>query len=124
MASNKQKGSTIGSLLSLGTLAVGFILIRYVLLGIHGMLQWPLVLMLLCLAVIIVSFAVRATVIPLSTSVSYTVGFFAAYVLKTDGTDPGGGRIDNLWVIWTVIIIVTIITSAIIEYIRLRKISR
>ena len=88
------------------------------------MLQWPLVLMLLCLAVIIVSFAVRATVIPLSTSVSYTVGFFAAYVLKTDGTDPGGGRIDNLWVIWTVIIIVTIITSAIIEYIRLRKISR
>ena len=47
-------------LVSVGALVIGFALIRFLLFGLHGMKQWPLILMLLCLAVIIISFIVKA----------------------------------------------------------------
>ncbi len=126
MRNNTDKNRRITSLISLGVLVVGFILIRYPLfyLHLHGMIQWPLILAIICLTVIIVSFVTKAVIIPLSTSVSYIAGFFIAYVFQSDGTDPGGGRTNNLWIIWTMAIIVTIIVSSIYEFVRSRKTVR
>ena len=50
------------ALLSTGALVIGFVLIRFLLFGLHGMKQWPLILMLLCLAVIIISIAIKAKI--------------------------------------------------------------
>ena len=102
-------------LLFIGILAIGFVLIRYLLFGLHGMRQWPLILMLLCLVVIAVSFVVRAKITSVACSISYIIGFFLAGFFRTNGTDNGDGKINNLWIIWTIIIIVSVIVSAIIE---------
>lgn len=102
-------------LLSIGILATGFILIRYILFELHGMKQWPLLLMLLCLVVITVSFAVKAKITPVASSISYTIVFFLAWIFQTNGADSGDGRTNNLWIIWTIFIIVSVIVSAIIE---------
>ena len=88
------------------------------------MIQWPLILAIICLAVIIVSFAAKAAITPISTSVSYIAGFFIAYIFQSDGTDPGGARTNNLWIIWTMAIIATIIVSSIFESVRSRKTVR
>ena len=103
-------------LVSVGALVIGFALIRFLLFGLHGMKQWPLILMLLCLAVIIISFTVKAKTTSIATAVSYIIGFFLACILQTNGVDPGGGRTNNLWVIWTIIIIVAVTVSGIVEY--------
>ncbi|MCR4671769.1 MAG: hypothetical protein K5637_00840 [Lachnospiraceae bacterium] len=114
---NKRMASLIAS----GILVIGFILIRYPLFRLHGMIQWPLILAIICLAVIIVSFVTKAVITPVSASVSYIIGFFLGYIFQSDGYDPGGGRTNNLWIIWTMIIIVTIIVSSIYEFARSRK---
>lgn len=121
MKSIKEKNKRIASLESLGILMIGFLVIRYSLFELHGTIQWPLVLAIVCLAVIIVSFFRKATITPLLTSASYIIGFFLAYIFQSNGTDPGGARTNNLWIIWTVIIIVTIIFSSIYEFVRLQK---
>lgn len=119
-----EKNKRLELLISFGVLAIGFILIRYPLFKLHGMIQWPLTLAVICLAVIIVSFVAKAAITPLSTSASYIIGFFIAYIFQSNGTDPGGGRTNNLWIIWTVIIAVTVMTSSIYEFGRLRKTTR
>ena len=73
---------------------------------------------------IIFSFAAKAVITPLSASVSYIAGFFIAYLFQSDGTDPGGGRTNNLWIIWTVITIAAIIFSSIYEFLKSRKTVR
>ena len=118
------KNIRLESLISLGVLAIGFVLIRYPLFKLHGMIQWPMTLAIICLAVIIVSIVLKAAITPLSTSASYIIGFFIAYIFQSDGTDPGGSRTNNLWIIWTVIIAVTAIVSSIYEFVRSRKTTR
>ncbi len=118
---NKRKPAL---LISLSILMIGFMLIRYHLFELHGMIQWPLIMMFICLTMIIFSFAAKAVITPLSASVSYIAGFFIAYLFQSDGTDPGGGRTNNLWIIWTMAIIVTIIVSSIYEFVRSRKTVR
>ena len=110
------------ALLSLGVLMVGFVLIRFLLFGrLHGMKQWPVILMHFCLVVIIISFIVKAKMTPISCSISYIIGFFLAYFFQTDGVDPGGGRTNNLWIIWTIIILVAVTVSGMMEYMMSRK---
>ena len=112
------------SLIALIILVIGFILIRYSLFKLHGMIQWPFILAILCFVVVIVSFVAKAAITPLSASISYIVGFLLAYIFQTNGTDQGGGRTSNLWLIWTMAIIVTIVVSSIYEIVRSRKTAR
>ena len=120
----EEKKKRLKLLISFGILAIGFIVIRYPLFKLHGMIWWPLTLAVICLAVIIVSFVAKAVITSLSTSASYIIGFFIAYIFQSNGADPGGGRINNLWIIWTVIIAVTVIASSIYDFGRLRKTAR
>ena len=120
MGNNKR----IRCLISFGVLGIGFLLIRYPLFKLHGMIQWPLTLAVICLAVNIVSFAAKAVITPISASASYIAGFFIAFIFQSDGTDPGGARTNNLWIIWTMAIIATIIASSIFESLKLRKTVR
>ena len=111
------------ALLSLGVLAIGFVVIRFPLFQLHGMKQWPFVLMLLCLTVIIISFMLKTKITSIACSFSYIIGFFIAYIFQTDGIDIGGGKTNNLWIIWTVIVIMTIAVFGITEYIMSRKVT-
>ena len=49
------------------------------------------------------------------------IGFAAGAIFQTNGTDPGGGRTNNLWIIWTVAFIGIIIVSVVLELILKKK---
>ena len=90
-------------LLSFFILAIGFILCRFVFFNIHGMKQWPELLFVAGLVFLAISFLIKGKTAPVFTSLAYSVGFISGTLLKTNSADPGGGSMNNLWIIWTVV---------------------
>ncbi len=99
-------------LASLCVLCAGYLLCRYVFFEVHGMKQWPACLFLLGLAVLGISFFTKKKWTPLVTAFSYPIAFAIGALFQTDGTDPGGGRTNSLWAIWTVVFVCAIVLSA------------
>lgn len=99
-------------LASLCVLCAGYLLCRYVFFAVHCMKQWPACLFLLGLAVLGISFFAKKKWTPLVTSFSYPIAFAIGALFQTDGTDPGGGRTNSLWAIWTVVFVCATVLSA------------
>ena len=90
-------------------------LCRFVFFGLHGMKEWPVDLFVAGLAVLLISLIARKRYVPWFTSAGYFVGFLAGIIFHKEGFDPGGGRTDNLWQIWTIVFVVCILTGIIFE---------
>ena len=105
----------ITHLLSLALLCIGFVLCRYVCFDIHGMKEWPVILFVIGIIVMAISFILEGRITPVCTAFSYTVGFIAGVIFQSDGTDPGGGRTNNLWKIWTVVFLCLILAGFICD---------
>lgn len=121
----QHKKLLVTHLMTLGVLLLGAVLCRYVFFGLHGMTEWPLVLLQLGLVVLLVSLLARKQYAPWFISVGYFLGFWIGVLLHTHGFDPGGGKTDNLWGIWTVVFVICILAGflfeAIIKWYRLLK---
>ena len=102
-------------LASLGILLLGFALCRYAFFGLHGMKEWPVDLLLAGLIVHMVSLLARKQYVPWFTSVGYSLGFWLGVIFHMEGFDPGGGRTDNLWQIWTMAFAVCILAGVVLE---------
>jgi MFS family permease len=102
---------------SFGILFLGFVLCRFVFFGLHGMKEWPLDLLVVGLVVLLVSMLARRKYVPWFSSIGYFVGFLAGVIFHTKGFDPGGGRTDNLWQIWTIIFVVCILAGIVFEFV-------
>ena len=113
MEKNKKLLLTHGS--SFGILLIGFLLCRFVFFELHGMREWPFDLWIAGVVVILASLIARKQLVPWFTAVGYLLGFFAGLIFHTEGSDPGGGRTDNLWQIWTVVFAVCILVGVIFE---------
>ena len=108
-------------LISFATLCFGYFVIRYILFDFHGMKQWPLVLLVGCAVVIVVSYLAHSKILPLVTSISYPLGFAVGAMFHTTTFDDAVGRTDNLWIIWTAVIMIAMIVSGIVEFIILKR---
>ncbi|XCP85021.1 hypothetical protein ABXS75_18670 [Roseburia hominis] len=113
----KNRKNLLVHLVSLLILCVGYVLTRYIFFGIHGMKQWPLVLFICGVVVIVISFICQANLVPVFTAVTYIIGFIAGVIFQTDGIDAGGGKTNNLWIIWTVVFACSVISASINELI-------
>jgi len=80
----------------------GYFLCRYGLLSLHGMHQWPWILFVVGLLVLAIFAVCRKPIAMLLTGAGYLISFFLGVLFQSDGVDPGGGRTNNLWIIWTV----------------------
>lgn len=84
-----------------GVLLLGFVICRYAVFGsIHGMKEWPVVLLLAGMVALLLSLVSGKQYMPLFTSIGYSLGFWLGALFHKEGTDPGGGKTDNLWIIW------------------------
>lgn len=115
------KKNAIAHLVSLGILCAGFVLTRYIFFDFHGMKQLPLILLLCGIAVIGIAFLAKAKTVSAFTALAYIVAFAAGAIFQTDGVDAGGGRTNNLWIIWTVVFVCFIVAAVIMEIIATRK---
>lgn len=113
----RNKGNISRHLLALAVLAAGYVLCRYVLFDLHGMREWPSVLFAAGVLVLAVSFMAKAKGVPLAAALGYTAAFAVGAVFQTNGTDPGGGGTNTLWILWTVTYIAITLAAAVTEII-------
>ena len=102
----KNKHLLLSHLYSLGALLAGFIICRYVFFNLHGMEEWPVDLLIAGLVVQLLSLLARRQYAPWFCAVGYSLGFWLGVIFYKKGFDPGGGRTDNLWQIWTIVFLV------------------
>ena len=104
--------SRLPAVICMAVLAVSFIVIRFPLYPLHRMKQWSLILFVAALLVTLV-FGVFLKFIysPILTACGYTLGFFLALAVHSVSYDAGGGKLDNLWIIWTIALLCEILTG-------------
>ena len=110
------KKSVVNHVIALGILLVGFILGRYVFFDVHGMKEFPAVLLILGLVVMVISGLSTKKIFPYFISVGYIIGFIFGLIFQVTKMDANGVSVNNLWVIWAVVYVAFIMLGVICEW--------
>ena len=106
----------IAGIFSLCCLFIFYFVCRYLLFGWHGMKSFPGYLLVVgIIAVGISGIIMCGRFVPIFTAAGYIVGFFIGYIFQEDSFDPGGGRLNNMWEIWTVTFLAAIFVGVLAE---------
>ena len=111
----QNKSKLFSYVFSFVILLIDLLLCRFVFFRLHGMKEWPIDLFVAGLAVLLISLIARKRYVPWFTSAGYFVGFLVGIIFHKEGFDPGGGRTDNLWQIWTIVFVVCILAGIVFE---------
>ena len=111
----KNKRSLISHVIALGILLVGFVLGRYVFFDVHGMKEFPSVLLILGLAEMVISSLTSQKVLPYFISAGYIIGFVCGFLFQVTGMDANGVSVNNLWVIWAGVYVAFIVAGFLCE---------
>lgn len=114
MEGNKVKNIlwVFGTIIVLG-IEYGFC--RFAMFDFHGMKQWPTVLGIVTLAVLALSLCLKKYWLSATTVLGYIGGFAIAILYNSDGKESAGEKINNLWIIWTVVLLICIVVGSVIE---------
>ncbi|HZK10108.1 MAG TPA: hypothetical protein VFD08_03460 [Clostridia bacterium] len=93
----------IRGLFFLGAFFLSYLLVRYGLFFLHGMKDWPLVLGFFGFLCLLLALYKDKKKMQLLCLVGYSLSFFLAKLFSSTSYDQGGGRLDNTWIIWTVL---------------------
>ena len=103
---------------SLLVLIGSYLMFRYPLLGWHGMKEWPFDLLIPgVIAALIAGIILGKRIVPVFTAAGYILGFFGGLLFQSDYYDIGGGRLNNMWIIWTLTYLAVIAAGIIAEII-------
>ena len=111
----KNKKCLINHVIALGILLVGFILCRYVFFDVHGMKEFPVVLLILGLVVMVISALTVKRLILYWVSTGYIIGFVLALIFQETRIDANGVNANNLWVIWVAVYLAFIVIGFVCE---------
>lgn len=114
----KYKKFVLVYLISFEVLLLGFVICRYVFFALHGMKEWPVNLLIVGIVALLISLLAKKLYVPWFIAIGHFVGFWLGVLLHTEGYDPGGGKTDNLWVIWTVVFLICILAGIVFEIIK------
>ena len=112
----KNKKCLVNHVIALGILLVGFILGRYVFFDVHGMKEFPVVLLVLGLVVMVISVLATKKILPYFISMGYIIGFVLGFIFQVTKMDANGVSVNNLWVIWAVVYVTFIVLGFICEW--------
>lgn len=111
MESIDVKNKTLWGVCMTGLLSVSYWLCRFVLFEMHGMKDWPNMLALVGLIIIIIASIYGRRKLSVLTVAGYMGGFILAMIFNTDGLDQGGGGTNNAWIIWGCVFILSVIVG-------------
>ncbi|MBU5313750.1 hypothetical protein KQI38_17130 [Tissierella carlieri] len=100
-----------------GLMGISYWLYRFSFFEMHGMKQWPNILAILGVIVIVIATIFGNRIISGAAVVGYVGGFILAMIFKTYGVDQGGGTTNNNWIIWGTVFIISILIAFIIDFI-------
>lgn len=110
--------SRMVGLVSLAVLAGAFLVVRFPLLFLHGMKEWPLDLFAVGAVIIALSgIILGAKRLPALTAAGYILGFVAGSVFRWDSTLG----YDNLWIIWTGVFLALILAGVVAEFLAYKR---
>lgn len=94
-----------------------YLVLRYPLLFLHGMKQWPYALFLVGVIIIVISGLVLSRkILPFFTLAGYIVGFIFGYIFQFD-YGSNYNRLNSFWIIWTCVYLVAILAGIMAEII-------
>ena len=105
-------------------LGAGFLLSRYVFFPLHGMMQWPFILFVFGLIVILVAAAADCRNTMLCTAGGYFLGFICGMLFNWDTYHPDRGPgvyTNNNWSIWMSVFLCAIALGILLDIIRKRR---
>ena len=108
-------------------LCIGYLLCRYVFWGLHGMDQWPLVLFIFGLIVLVVAAIFDGRRLMVCTVLGYMIGFALGMGFHWDTYRPEWGSgvyTNNRWSIWTLTFLLCIGMGIAWEIVRIRQRKR
>jgi hypothetical protein len=111
------KNKILWGISMIGLLGSSYWLCRFSFFEMHGMKQWPNLLAILSIAIIVIATIFGNRIIPVAAVVGYMGGFILAMIFNTDGVDPGVGRTNNAWIIWGTVFIFSILIGTILGFI-------
>ena len=99
-------------------LCLFYVLSRHDVLGRwHGMSDWPLYLCVFGLISIRIAALSFSRKVMACVPAGYMIGFFSAWLFNTDSVDPGGGLLNNGWIIWTISFLALVLAGIVWEII-------
>lgn len=108
----------IMNMLSIPVIITSFIVIRYPLFYLHGMKQFPI---FLCLISLVIAFIFRKrdnSLLPMFSALGFVIGFIAGVLFQSSSLDPGGGTMNNLWIIWMAVFLCTILLGMVLSRVK------
>lgn len=111
----KNKTVLINHFISIVILLLGFVLCRYVFFDIHGMKEFPLVLLVVGIIVMVISLLSSRKIMPFFISTGYIIGFVTGFIFQNTKMDANGVSVNNLWVIWAAVYLSLMVIGAICE---------
>ncbi|MCC8357926.1 MAG: hypothetical protein LJU34_08905 [Oscillospiraceae bacterium] len=113
------------TLLSASILLLSFVLCRFVFFDLHGMRDWPAVLLIAGGVILGVSVLFRSRYLPLFAALGYPLSFAVGVIFQYDYADPAGGMtLNSMWIIWTAAYAILLCIGAVIEIIARRARGR
>ncbi len=94
------KSKNLWGISMIALLGISYWFCRYAFFDMHGMKQWPNLLAIIGMAIVIIASIFGQHIISVSTVIGYMGGFILAMIFNTGGMDQGGGRTNNAWIIW------------------------
>lgn len=117
MKKRDKKNKILWSIGIIGILGISYLLCRFIFFDMHGMKQWPSLLAIVGLIIIVIASVLGNRIAALLTVVGYMGGFILAMIFNTDGLDQGGGRSNNAWIIWITVLILFILIGFVLQFI-------
>ena len=102
-------------------LGISYWLCRYFFFDLHGMKEWPNLLAIAALVILLAAFFTKKFRLSVMVSLGYPASFGIGLLLHRSDVDPGGGATDNLWIIWAVSLLIWILAGIVMEMLAARK---
>ena len=122
MESNKKRNWIFGGF-SLIILLLEYFICRYLFFDLHGMREFPQLLLLVGVVFLLLAAAGGLKIFSISVLTGYPLGFICGMALQSYGTDPGGGRTSNGWIIWGGIFLACVVVGVLIDLAK-RKVKK
>lgn len=112
------------AILSLVALAAAYLLVRYPLFRLHGMKEWPLILLAAGVGVLVISAVSRkGRIVLILTPVGYAAGFLAGCLFGGAYGPPEAGM-NSRWIVWTAVFAACVLAGIAADIIRGKKEAR
>jgi len=109
------KNKVLWGIITIELFIVSYWLSRFFFFEMHGMKQWPNLLAIVGLIIVVVSNILERRILSVATIAGYMGGFALAMIFNTDGIDSGGGATNNAWIIWGCAFVLSVIVGLFIE---------